>query len=1148
MSQNESIFLDSAYLDSLADINGIKFTRREIDILACLLNARRTSKIASFLSISPKTAINHIRNIMLKLECNSQERIIDFIERSRKISLLRKHYAHLIINSAFEKSLKEISKLNHDLKVAYKIIYWPNHKPYTQFVFRLEKDLKLAGFTISVEARDKFISLPDLISEADEQRHYIYILPKTEFNNNETAYLLNRQEQLQSLPQQNMNSSLFIFLVKEENKGFSQEIPNSPYMYVTERDDYFAACFSIVEKFLSHSDFEKIKTVFREQYETVKVYDSPHSPQLPEEKIELSKDKISSKYKFQQAIHTQKWLWISGFLSICILSLAGVVYYISGETKKKQQYQQYKLGGNIRSDLVIPSSSQFLERSKLLHEIDGKLNTKKGIQVLVLLGAGGAGKTTLARYYARQKENSLIWEINATTRDTLISSLEKLLLNIAKTDEEIKKISIIQNIKNSVERSEKIIALTKQRLIQHPDWILIYDNADNFSEIFDYLPSDSASWGKGKVIITSRDRNIRNSQYVDHIFNIPDLSLPEKLILFYKVLYNKDIANVDSQELKETVESLNNLPSLPLDIFIAASYIKATNISLNQYLQYDHINDGQELEEFKGKILKETNNYTKTRQSIIISSLKKVFFEHKNFKELLFFISILDSRNIQKSLLKIYDKSIIVDQFLYYLNKYSLITNDTDNTSFSMHYSTQETCREYIAKILNTKNNPNLMTKLETALNTYLKNIIEDENISAMKDIKNHCENLLSHKEILNDSIRGTVGSKLSFIYYYLGDYSKAISLLEEIIPLLKYNSTQYAEALVFKGNIIREQGDYKKSIEVLEKGFLLHDKRSNLFGMAMTLSYMGNAQRSLGDYEQAKTSLKKSLAIFKLHYPKNYISIARTSGYLAAVYSNLNDFNKAMSLFQESINIYKQHYKRNKLEYTWLQVYLANIYREFGLYMQAKKILEECLVIYKNHYPPNHLEIAWVSVYLGKVCLELKQYKQAKKFLEDSMNIYEKHYSLEHTRYAWVQGNLGKVYYEIGNYKKSKILFEKSLAIYIKNYGQNHLETARITLNLGQIFFSENQLDMAENYMNQSLEIFQNCKHPEVFTAYESLGDLYLKRAAIDKNNAYVLGLQSARYFQLALKNIEKYFNKNTFYQDRLQSKLKSTLTYTCK
>ena len=456
MSNYESIFLDSAYLDSLADINGIKFTRREIDILACLLNARRTSKIASFLSISPKTAINHIRNIMLKLECNSQERIIDFIERSRKISLLRKHYAHLLINSAFEKSLKEISKLNRDLKAAYKIIYWPNHKPYTQFVFRLENDLKSAGFNISVEARDKFVSLPDLISEADEQRHYIYILQKTEFNNNETAYLLNRQEQLQSLPQQNMNSSLFIFLGKEENKGFSQEIPNSPYMYVTERDDYFAACFSIVGKFLSHSDFEKIKIAFREQYETVKVYDSPHSPQLPEEKIELSKDKISSKHKFQQAIPSQKWIWISGFFILCILSLGGVVFYISGETKKKQQHQETKLGGSIRSDLVIPSSSQFLERPQLLTIINDAFKKQESIQTVALIGPGGAGKTTLARHYAHPQKTEVIWEIRAKTTNDLARSFEDLAQALVRNEEHKKDLANIKAITTASEKEEKI--------------------------------------------------------------------------------------------------------------------------------------------------------------------------------------------------------------------------------------------------------------------------------------------------------------------------------------------------------------------------------------------------------------------------------------------------------------------------------------------------------------------------------------------------------------------------------------------------------------------------------------------------------------------------------------------------------------------
>ncbi|MBY0293268.1 MAG: helix-turn-helix transcriptional regulator [Alphaproteobacteria bacterium] len=89
MQKNEVCFTQDIYSEHLATINGITFTPREIDVIACLLSARGTSKIASFLSIAPRTIATHIRNIMLKLERNSRENILDFIEKTSKDLCIR---------------------------------------------------------------------------------------------------------------------------------------------------------------------------------------------------------------------------------------------------------------------------------------------------------------------------------------------------------------------------------------------------------------------------------------------------------------------------------------------------------------------------------------------------------------------------------------------------------------------------------------------------------------------------------------------------------------------------------------------------------------------------------------------------------------------------------------------------------------------------------------------------------------------------------------------------------------------------------------------------------------------------------------------------------------------------------------------------
>ena len=125
-------------------INGIHFTAREIDVVACLLGGRSTKKIAAFLLISSKTVENHIHNIMLKLRCSSRENIIDFLEKSENFSRLKKHYANILIKIAFETALKKASTVaTKKLSCHVDLYHTYKQKEKHILVFHLKKHLSI---------------------------------------------------------------------------------------------------------------------------------------------------------------------------------------------------------------------------------------------------------------------------------------------------------------------------------------------------------------------------------------------------------------------------------------------------------------------------------------------------------------------------------------------------------------------------------------------------------------------------------------------------------------------------------------------------------------------------------------------------------------------------------------------------------------------------------------------------------------------------------------------------------------------------------------------------------------------------------------------------------------------------------------------
>ena len=97
-------------------------------------------------------------------------------------------------------------------------------------------------------------------------------------------------------------------------------------------------------------------------------------------------------------------------------------------------------------------------------------------------------------------------------------------------------------------------------------------------------------------------------------------------------------------------EFLKEIPSFPLDVTVAAYYLKETGMSFGAYLA-EIRRHNVAFDTLQGDILENANEYSKTRYSIITLSVKSIMRVHSEYQELLLFISLLDSQNIPKELL-----------------------------------------------------------------------------------------------------------------------------------------------------------------------------------------------------------------------------------------------------------------------------------------------------------------------------------------------------------------------------------------------------------------------------------------------------------------------------------------------------------------
>lgn len=1063
MKKKNLSLLEDFFLEHLATINDAKFTKREIDVIACILHGRTAKGSATLLSILPRTVQVHTQNIRNKLGVSSQEGIINFIESSEKLLLVRDYYSKLLIEFTFEKKLEEISKLELKGNPKSLIIYGARVKDKRTFFKKVEENLEKAGLKASV----------------------------CEYRADQTS------------DEKRVSSQTSILVAREEMKSnFSDTFPNRECIDFSTCQSYYAVVFKILKRLYPSSEIEKINSTFKEEDNKSKVSSPSRVDQSPPEPPPFFPEERRSK-------NSKALLWRLSVALCCLV--IGILFVTFFQTGKEID--------QIRSDLLIPVESALLHRPQILKQIDQKLKEQTGIQIVALIGIGGAGKTTLARQYMRQQNSPIIWEMNAETRESLSQSFEDLAFYLSTTNKDKSLLQEIKEIKDPNEREKKIVFFTAKKLSALPNWLMLYDNVEHFQRIQYFFPYNELQWGKGKVIITTRDNNISNSNYINpaHVIHIQDLTAEEKYILFTCILYGEKTKKLTNFQKNEVKVFLKNLPSFPLDISTAAYYLKDVKISFQEYMERTQgLRLSDDFKKAQEVLLNEISNYTKTRYGIITLAIEKLLNEHPDFRELILAISFLDSQNIPIELLKTYKKNTIVEKFVRSLRKNSFITAEVSIAgveTFSLHRSIQEIIFAYLVKFLSLEKERNILLPFLESMDSYVCEVIWKENIDKMKLLMSHLNSFFKYKDVLPSIAKAYINGNLGSIFNYLGDYDKAEKYHKESLLYFKQHTKKYplkvAWAMEQLGEVYSELGKYQSAIELYESSLLLYkrDSLKNQAHIARATSNVGYVYKEVGEYKHSKKLLEQSLNLYKKYDPKNYVGIA------------------------------------------WTLLYFGYLYQDIGDYQEAKNYYERSLAICKKNLPKDHMLSGWVLSHLGNMYEELGNREKAGSLINQALSVCRLHFSENHVGFAVLLSHLGNHYAALKNYAKAKEYYKKSYLIYRNHYSEDHVRIARIMRDLGKISLLEGKYEEGSDFLKSALCLFEKNKHPEIYSVFEELAELFFKKFLIEQTKgnitqAQTLKEQSIHYLSQALEALNLRFPKDSPHIARIGRKLKNIKT----
>lgn len=1237
----------------LRSLGGVCFTQREIDVMACILHVRGTSRIASLLSISPRTAETHTFNIMRKMHCNSREGIVDFVEKSGKCSVLRAHYYELSLYSVFYKKLKELSVFLRNKSVSCSLAvqsFSPKNasdgaidepldepldgvssknSPTRQLQSFIVTSLQHIGFSVTTiealggasmpsqkpdpewsleqcppgylgcvldgdlpiwlpvqdhpclvffELLKRLLTslLPSLggggmekalaAARADFQRHF----ENRAFQSREssqappvTSCFFKGEQSIGSywhLPSWNLKGEARTALSRDYGKsqvargapsdqwkkGSWQRNQGGAFLQGGRETPRRAISTSAQEGFLptvcvsfraSSPHFLPLKDHWKDHWKDrwkdrwkEQNLKSPVWWQKQEEPLPPKKGSL---YFPQNSLQPPTWFFtrqhLESVLRYAVFAFVLCFICFFGDSVRHRIYKISSPPLCIRSDLSLPPEDKVLKRPGLIAQLELTLNQASdpdtNLKAVALTGMGGAGKTTLARQYARlwvQKHKTpVVWELNGETGETLLESFENLAYALSETPQDL---LILQKMRTSLslkERAKRVLFWVRKKLTRRSQWLLIYDNVGKVDELWDFFPRDAEAWGNGRIIATTRDENIRTNPYIGATILVPPLTPQEKLSLFASILAPRAFSPHSGKQ--KVNNFLQKIASFPLDVSLAAYYLKASQSSLDDY---DHARLATDFSPLQEMILRETSGYTNTRIRIVTLALDQLLKAHKDFAELLLCVSLLDAHNIPLAFLEKIKEKTVVENFIYHLKKYSLLLPPFPGTSFlsqrkscsaliTLHPCIQEIVLAYLATCLEPSHSRQLLKNFFREFFLYTGFCRENDEFPLFSALINHCQRLLKldqlskNKLIINPQNHGYLKAEIGAFYALLQHFNQAQGYLAEALSALSDTSDPLTiQAMVYLGYVHRMSGKEFEARTLLEKALAYSSPLSSL--KAWARSHLGGVYRHLGNYDKARALFLESLSFYQTNTPHSSKKIAPELIHLGEIYRLEGDLQKAKEFCEKGVNLYRQVLFHHSYDYGTSDAFPDNLNSHHG---HADG---------DSRFFPTEISsrISWSLVQLGKIEQDRGEWKKAKSLFEQALQVlYPASLTAssvpeleEEAGCAWILTHLGKAESVLGNFQRAYTLLQRALVLYQKYFPQNKLKTAWVLIYLGHVDYQLKEFQRAEESLEKALRFleeephegrsspWQSGKPSEIGQLFQELGQVYLQQKHLKK------------------------------------------------
>ncbi|BCL79592.1 tetratricopeptide repeat protein [Ktedonobacteria bacterium brp13] len=757
------------------------------------------------------------------------------------------------------------------------------------------------------------------------------------------------------------------------------------------------------------------------------------------------------------------------------------------------------------------SNPFFTGREDILEELHNRLNKNKAValsQAQAITGLGGIGKTQIALEYVRRYSNEYVYIfwVEADTTEALTANF----ISIANS------LNILDFKK---QEKDQLIKTLFDWFNNHNNWLIVYDNVEDFSEIKKFTPPKQ----NGHIIMTTRDHSTSGNAYRVEVGN---LSIDEGILFLLRrsgFIDNSTLLDDISYETRtEAAAVVQALSSFPLAIDQAGAYIEETSCGLYGYLE--------RFQNHRFKLLmrrgKSPTYHPEPVTTTFSLSFERVAQLNSQAATLLKFYAFFASDPIPEeiitnakskldhSLKSLVDDIFNLDEAFNALLSYSLIRRNSHLKTITIHRLVQEVLKESM----------DLGTQKQWIEN--ILSVLNEVFPHSNNDNWQTCQRYVPHVQIILEQIKDweIVPPEAIFLSLKTGKYfldfyqfTEAESMYNYGIEKIKNKNfnrhdidgktIDYILVEVYRefAKMMFIKGELKKAEEILNNALEINIKE---FGMetplsAIIMSDLAQIYQDRGDYENAG----KYLNIFEeiISNTERFFNYEILDAFLNAgrFYWSTGQFDMAENIFKNAINGAEHYLGQEHFQFAQVLDTVAEFYRDQGKFDLAEQLYNKVILIFQKNLEPDHPRFASTMNNLGLLYFNQKKYELAQPLLEDAYSRTRRIYGSTNLNTAIGMNNLALLYRDQGKYGEAIALLSEVFEIQSTIYDNSHPDLANTINNLGGVYFLANELDIAEYFFEYALEIFNQVlkpNHPDIANVLVNLAGLHNSRGEYEK------------------------------------------------